>query len=150
MREYKLRIGDREFLAEVREITAERARVAVDGAEYDVDLIEFGRAPEAAAPARTAPTTAPPTAPPRPATTPSGGPGTVQAPLPGLVLELKVKEGDSIQAGQPLVVMEAMKMENVVPAPHTGTVRRIHVAAGDSVGEGDPLVDVARPEMTTL
>ena len=72
------------------------------------------------------------------------------APLPGLILELKVKEGDTVQAGQPLLVMEAMKMENVIQAPHDGTVKRLLVAAGDSVGEGDVLAEVSRPEMTTL
>jgi biotin carboxyl carrier protein len=76
--------------------------------------------------------------------------GAVPAPLPGLILRVEVKEGDSVQAGQPLLVMEAMKMENVVPAPHQGTVRKIFVAEGATVGEGEPLVEVARPEMTTL
>jgi acetyl-CoA/propionyl-CoA carboxylase biotin carboxyl carrier protein len=55
-----------------------------------------------------------------------------------------------VQAGQSLLVMEAMKMENVVPAPHNGTVRKIFVAEGATVGEGEPLIEVARPEMTTL
>ena len=77
-------------------------------------------------------------------------PGAVVAPLPGLILRLQTKEGESVQAGQPLLVMEAMKMENVVPAPHNGTVKKIYVAAGDNVAEGDILVDVPRPEMTTL
>ena len=53
-------------------------------------------------------------------------------------------------AGQPLLVMEAMKMENVVAAPHHGTVRKIFVGEGATVAEGDPLVEIARPEMTTL
>ena len=52
--------------------------------------------------------------------------------------------------GQALLVMEAMKMENVVPASHNGTVRKIFVIQGDSVSEGDPLVEISRPEMTTL
>jgi biotin carboxyl carrier protein len=77
-------------------------------------------------------------------------PGAVLAPLPGLILRLEAKEGDSVQAGQPLVVMEAMKMENVVTAPYQGRVRKIFVAEGATVGEGEPLVEVARPKKTTL
>lgn len=72
------------------------------------------------------------------------------APLPGLVLEVKVKVGDAVQTGQPVLIMEAMKMENVIPAPHNGTVRKVFVSNGDSVGEGDSLVEIALPEMTTL
>lgn len=152
MNEYKLRIGDREYRAEVRELTAERARVLVDDTEYEVDLVELAHRSHAE-PVRPAPLAAGPAPPPRAvaraAATPHGT-GTVAAPLPGLVLDVKVAEGATVQAGDVLVVMEAMKMENVVPAPHTGTVRRVFAAAGDTVGEGDALVEISRPEMTTL
>ncbi len=155
MSEYVLNIAGREYRAEVAELTAERARIVVNGTEYTVDLVEIGRS-DAVMPAvpRTAPTAASrsaavPASAPRPAA-PPGGAGGVPAPLPGLVLEVKVKEGDAVSAGQPVVVMEAMKMENVVPAPHNGTVRKVFVANGDSVAEGDLLVEIARPEMTTL
>lgn len=155
MSEYVLRIGDTEYRAEVKEITSQTARILVNQTEYAVDLVQFGRADESAVREvprpgpRAAPAAAPgPAAPPARSKPPQGG--AVTAPLPGLVLELKVKEGDSVKAGQPVVLMEAMKMENVVPAPHDGTVRRLFVAAGDSVAEGDPLVEISRPEMTTL
>jgi biotin carboxyl carrier protein len=125
----------------------------VDDTTYDVDLVEIAR--RSAVPAavqrptpRAAAAAAPQAA---PATRPSEeAPGAVRAPLPGLILRLNVKEGDSVQAGQPLLVMEAMKMENVVPAPHHGTVRHVFVTEGAGVAEGDPLLEVARPEMTTL
>ena len=153
MSEYVLRIGSREYRAKVEELTAEKATIAVDGTTYEVDLVEIAR--RTASPAavqRPAPRPAAVAAPQAvPATRPSEeAPGAVTAPLPGLVLRLEVKEGDSVQAGQPLLVMEAMKMENVVPAPYHGTVRQVFVSEGDSVAEGDPLVEVARPEMTTL
>ncbi len=157
MSEYVLNIAGREYRAEVAELTSERARILVNGEEYSVDLVEIGRSGSAATAAPRAPAASPPRsagapspAPgPRPAAPPSGA-GGVPAPLPGLVLEVKVKEGDVVSAGQPVVVMEAMKMENVVPAPHNGTVRKVFVANGDSVGEGDLLVEITRPEMTTL
>jgi biotin carboxyl carrier protein len=155
MSEYVLSIAGREYRAEVAELTAERARIVVNGTAYDVDLVEIGRRPAAIGPApaagdapRPAPS-APAAAAPRPAPAPAGT-GAVQAPLPGLILQVKVKEGDAVQAGQAIVVMEAMKMENVVPSPHNGTVRKVLVKEGDSVAEGDVLLEVARPGMTTL
>lgn len=154
MSEFKLRIGDTEFTAEVREITPDTARVVVNGTEYAVDLVEFGRRPVEAAPVSRPAAAAGPVprpaaaAPPRSSVT--GVPGAVAAPLPGLILDVKVKVGDQIQTGQPVVIMEAMKMENIIPAPHNGTVRKVFVSNGDSVGEGDSLVEIALPEMTTL
>jgi biotin carboxyl carrier protein len=87
---------------------------------------------------------------PRPSAPASRGEGGIVAPMPGLVLTIKVKEGDSVAAGQSLLVMEAMKMENAVTAPYAGTVAKIYVREGDSIAEGDLLVDVSRPKLTTL
>jgi len=153
MTDYVLRIGGREYHARVEEITADRATIDVDGTSYQVELVELGRRAEAPVGPRPASPRPAPAATPvrRPAVQASdGAPGAVLAPLPGLVLRVAVKEGDAVQAGQTLVVMEAMKMENAVPAPHHGTVRKVFVTEGASVGEGDPLVEIARPEMTTL
>jgi len=153
MSEYVLKIGGRDYRARVEEITADRATIVVDDTSYEVDLVEIGRR---AAPAVSVQRPAArPASSPAPAPTPTPHPsaetsGAVPAPLPGLVLKVEVKEGDAVQAGQPLLIMEAMKMENVVPAPHHGTVRKIFVSEGATVGEGEPLVEVARPEMTTL
>lgn len=153
MSEYVLKIGGRDYRARVEEITADRAVIVVDDTSYEVDLVEIGRR---AAPAVSVQRPAArPAGSPAPAPTPTPHPsaetsGAVPAPLPGLVLKVEVKEGDAVQAGQPLLIMEAMKMENVVPAPHHGTVRKIFVSEGATVGEGEPLVEVARPEMTTL
>jgi len=153
MSDYVLKIGETEYRAQVKELTPETARVVVNDTEYEIELVEIGRRqapntqvarPKAAAtPVASAPAIAPQTA-------EVAGPGGVAAPLPGLILLIKVKEGDTVQAGQPVVIMEAMKMENAVPAPHHGTVRKVYVSEGDSVGEGEILVEIARPEMTTL
>jgi biotin carboxyl carrier protein len=70
--------------------------------------------------------------------------------MPGMVLSLKVREGEKVQAGQVLLLMEAMKMENAIAAPFAGTVSRVHVRDGDSIGEGDRLVDLDRPKLTAL
>ena len=152
MSRYTLKINDQDYSAEVKEITAERALIEIDGTDYTVDLVEFGRRPIAPkVQAKEAPAGAPATAPRPQSTTPRAmTDGTVSAPLPGMVLQLKVKEGDTVSAGQIVLTMEAMKMENQITAPHTSTVKKIFAGEGDNVGEGDPLVEISRPEMTTL
>ena len=168
MNQHVLRIAGREYTAEVRELTPERAVVVVDGKEYAVELVRLGRrkvtadavravtgggaaaSPQAAAPAPAAASPAP-AAPAAPRPAPSArGEGGITAPMPGLVLTIKVKEGDTVQAGQALLVMEAMKMENAITASYNGTVSKIYVREGDSISEGDLLVEVARPKMTAL
>ncbi len=66
--------------------------------------------------------------------------GDVKAAIPGRVLRILVKPGDTVAASQPLLVLEAMKMENDVRSPRDGTVRSIEVAAGQAVGAGDILI----------
>ena len=151
MSRYTLKINDHQYTAEVKEITAEQARIVIDDTEYTVELLELGRRPSAA-PARPAAESPAVVSVPkaRPSAASRGPGGTITAPLPGLILQLKVKEGDSVDAGQCVMVMEAMKMENQITAPHNGTVKKVFVTEGDSVSEGDALVEIARPEMTTL
>ncbi len=60
----------------------------------------------------------------------------VTAPLPGIIVALKVKAGDIVSEGQELAVLEAMKMENSIESPGSGTVRSVNAAIGDSVSEG--------------
>ena len=86
----------------------------------------------AAAPAAAAPVAAAPAAP------AAGTP--VTSPLPGNIFAIKVKEGDAVKAGDVLIVIEAMKMENEVCAPSDGVVKQIAVAKGQLVATGDTLV----------
>lgn len=67
----------------------------------------------------------------------------VKAPMPGLVVGLKVKPGDRVTKGQALVVIEAMKMENIIKAKADATIKNIRVAAGCSVEKGDLLLELA-------
>ena len=71
----------------------------------------------------------------------ASGPGSVGAPMPGVVVDVKVKPGDMVREGEPLAVLSAMKMETVIPATSTGEVKRVLVTAGDNV-EGDDLLAV--------
>jgi biotin carboxyl carrier protein len=72
----------------------------------------------------------------------AAGEGLVRSPMPGRVLKVLVKEGDEVEAGTPLVVVEAMKMENELAAARTGKVARVFVAAGATVEGGAKLVEI--------
>jgi biotin carboxyl carrier protein len=65
---------------------------------------------------------------------------TIRAPLPGVVVSIKVKEGDQVKQGDTLLILESMKMENALVSPRNGVVKRILVALRASVQHGDPLV----------
>jgi glutaconyl-CoA/methylmalonyl-CoA decarboxylase subunit gamma len=70
----------------------------------------------------------------------TGGGTNVNAPMPGSVLEVKVSVGDSVNEGDVLVILEAMKMENELTASQAGTVGQVLVKKGDTVNSGDPLI----------
>ena len=94
--------------------------------------------PAAPAPVAAAPAPAPA---PAPAAAPApAGATTVEAPMPGKILNIKVSEGQAVKFGEVVVIMEAMKMETEIVAPADGTVSKILVKAGDSVDTGAALV----------
>lgn len=98
-------------------------------------------APVAAASAPApAPAPAPAAAAPAPAAAAPAGATTVEAPMPGKILNIKVSEGQAVKFGEVVVIMEAMKMETEIVAPADGTVSKILVKAGDSVDTGAALV----------
>ena len=70
----------------------------------------------------------------------AGTESAIKAPIPGLVVKVNVKEGDRVEAGQPIVILEAMKMENELRAQRAGTVATIHAQPGDSVNQGETLI----------
>jgi biotin carboxyl carrier protein len=162
MNEYVLSINQKEYRVELGEINADYALLQVNGREFRVELKQLGLAkliPAPAAPAEARPVAAP-AAPavgiaPAPAAAPAAVPGgeassVVKAPLPGLVVDVKVREGEKVKAGQIIVVMEAMKMENQIQATADGTVKRILVKKGDNVAEGNAMVEIARSDMASL
>jgi biotin carboxyl carrier protein len=73
---------------------------------------------------------------------PASGDGRVKAPIPGLITRVLVSPGEPVEIGQPLLVLEAMKMENEIRAPRSGRVTQINVAAGQSVALGMVLAEV--------
>ena len=121
-------------------------RITLNGKVYEVE-VEKGEAMlldeyEAAAPAPAVPAAPAPAAAPAPvpAAAPAAAGTQVTSPLPGNILNLNVKEGDAVKAGQLLVLIEAMKMENEVLAPCDGVVKQIAVAKGQMVATGDVLL----------
>ncbi|HOW45977.1 MAG TPA: biotin/lipoyl-binding protein [Candidatus Aminicenantes bacterium] len=162
MNEYVLSINQKEYRVELGEINADYALLQVNGREFRVDLKQLGLAklmpvPAAAVEARPAAAAAAPAAgiAPAPAAAPVAVPGgeassVVKAPLPGLIIDVKVREGEKVKAGQNIVVMEAMKMENQIQATADGTVKKIFVKKGDNVAEGNAMVEIARSDMASL
>jgi len=72
--------------------------------------------------------------------------GAITSPMPGNLIKVLVKEGDSVSEGQPLVIVEAMKMENEIRSPSEGIVKTIRYAVGDLVAAGVPIVELETEE----
>jgi biotin carboxyl carrier protein len=70
------------------------------------------------------------------------GPHTVKSVMPGIVSRIMIREGEEVELGTPMLILEAMKMENEIRSPTTGTVKRLLVAEGDTVNGGTPLVSI--------
>ena len=71
---------------------------------------------------------------------PVSGDGRIKAPIPGLITRVLVQVGDQVEAGQPILVLEAMKMENIIKCPGDGTVKTVNVKKGDSVEKNQVLI----------
>lgn len=140
MKEYKYKINGNTYKVAVGDIDDNIAQVEVNGVPYKVEL---EKAP-AAKVAAVRPSAAPRTATgdkiiAKPAAAATGG-APVKAPLPGTVLAINVKVGDTVKASDVVVLLEAMKMENAIHAGRDGRVASVNVAQGDSVLEGTALI----------
>ena len=144
MKEYKLKINGNDYAVTVNEVDDNIAEVEVNGTPFKVEFekpITKKPAVTVAKPAAKPAGAAPAAAVAKPAAAAAGGAGeTVASPLPGVILEVCVAVGDAVKKGQKVMVLEAMKMENVIEATADGTVTAIKVGKGDSVLEGAPLV----------
>jgi len=115
--------------------------ITVNGNAYEVEIEEV----KAAAPVAAAPKAAPAAAAPAPkaapaAAAPAAGDNTVTAPMPGKIVKLVASVGQAVNAGDVLLILEAMKMQNEITAPAAGTVKSFAVNAGDSVKPGQTMV----------
>lgn len=73
--------------------------------------------------------------------TAAGKVNNVKAPMPGLIIDLKIKEGDVVKQNDPLLILEAMKMENVIKSPGEGMVKAVKIKKGDSVEKNQVLIE---------
>lgn len=120
--------------------------ISVNGNTYEVEVEEVGGttapiqksaapAPKPAAPKAAAPKTAP-------AAAPVAGATTISAPMPGSIVAVKVNTGDSVNEGDVLCILEAMKMENEIMAPRSGKIAAVLTNQGASVNTGDALISI--------
>jgi glutaconyl-CoA/methylmalonyl-CoA decarboxylase subunit gamma len=140
MKKFKFTISGNQYDVQINDIEDNIADLEVNGTQYKVEIhqeVKRNKTPKLIRkPVQKAP-----------------GEGEIQkrssqakaikAPLPGTILSIAVKEGDTVTKGQTLMVMEAMKMENSIMAEADGTVAAIKVSAGQSVLQDDVLVEIA-------
>ncbi len=145
---YKLSVGGKKFDVEIGPIIDGQARVSVNNRFYDVAVENFAEVTAGIPPAATAEAPVIPVKPARSAVSllnPAqaafvAGDDALSAPIPGLILEVRVKVGEEVSAGQIVAVMEAMKMENNLIAQKDGVVKDIRVQKGTEVSTGDVIM----------
>ena len=114
-----------------------RYNITVNGKAYDVAVEEIDGGSAPAVSAAPAPAAAAPAAPDAPVAE-----GTkVTAPMPGTILDIKVAVGDTVESGQAIMVLEAMKMENAFVSPRDGVIKSISVEKGNAVDKGQLLIE---------
>jgi len=133
MKNFKYTINGNVYNVVVNSMEDTMAEVEVNGTLYKVELDK----PEKKEMKRPAQAAVTPISRPAPEVS---GKGILRSPLPGTIIDITCKEGDSVKKGQKLVVLEAMKMENSINADRDGVVKEIKVNKGDSVLEGAELV----------
>lgn len=144
MKEYKYKINGNVYKVAVGDIDENIAQVEVNGVPYKVELDKAKSAPVSVAAPK--PSAAPRTATgekviAKPSVATAGG-YVVKAPLPGTILSIQVKVGDTVKASDTVVLLEAMKMENAIHAGRDGRVAAISVNQGDAVLEGAAIITI--------
>ena len=153
MKEYKLTINGNEYAVTITDIVGNIAEVEVNGIPFTVEIDGNTTANKSASAPKPASqsarpvmssvqnTIARPTVSVQPPVT-STDEISITSPLPGVILEISVKEGDTVKKGQKLMILEAMKMENVIESSTDGKVLSIKVKASDTVMEGANLITI--------
>ncbi len=146
MDKYQYKVNGIDYEVEIEEIEGTTAKVTVNGKSFEVEMKEPVKAtkpkkvsPVAAPAASTAPA---PAAKPAAAPAKEGSGTKVTAPLPGTITEVKVAVGQAVKAGETVIILEAMKMQNNIEAETTGTVTSVLVGQGDTVMEGATLITI--------
>ncbi len=143
-----VKIEDQSFEVEVGDLNARPVLATIDGETFEIwpeEAVKLAAAPTLPPAVRTTPAPAPaPSAAPAPATGAAVDRAkAVIAPIPGTIVALAVKEGDSVKAAQELCTLEAMKMKNVIRATRAAKIGKILIKVGDRVTQGQALVEYA-------
>jgi biotin carboxyl carrier protein len=149
MKKYQYKVQGVDYDVEIEEVEGNIAKVNVNGIPFEVELKQpinptssLNKVKvEAPKPVATAPAAAPAAAP-APTPAPAGAGTAIKSPLPGTITDVKVNVGDKVNAGDVVLVLEAMKMQNNIESETTGTVTSIAVKPGDSVMEGSVLLTI--------
>ncbi len=146
MRTLKITVNNKDYEVEVGDLSASPIDVVVNGKAYSVSLeaaemVAAAPAAAAAVPAAT-PRSAPAPVTPKPQPVVNAGPveNQIRVPMPGTILDVMVKAGDTVKPGQQICALEAMKMKSAVRSNRDGKIAAVHVADGQKVAHGDPIV----------
>ncbi|MBR5038143.1 MAG: biotin/lipoyl-binding protein [Prevotella sp.] len=145
MDKYQYKVNGVDYKVEIEEIEGTTAKVTVNGKAFEVELKEPVKATTSKPAKVVAPVAAAPAAAPAPASKPAAVAGEgakVTAPLPGTITEVKVAMGQAVKAGETVIILEAMKMQNNIEAETSGTVTSVLVGQGDAVMEGATLITI--------
>lgn len=145
MKKFKFTIQGNQYDVDIINIEDNTAEVEVNGTIYKVEvdkklqqvktpkLVRSVVSPSTESTPSTVKTSSP--------SAPKGA-GHIKSPLPGVILDVHCREGQTVKVGDKLIVLEAMKMENNINADKEGVIKSIKVKAGDSVMEGDTLIEI--------
>ncbi len=142
MKKYKLTINGQKYEAAVTEFGLDHAKVSVNGVEY---LVEIEDDSLASVPKLERAEKALPVAPQFSSSFDTKS-GAVKAPLPGVIVSVSVKEGDSVKKGDTILILEAMKMQSEIAAPVSGKITKIHIKEKSPVQEGEILLNIESEE----
>lgn len=148
MREYKLSIGGNSYTVSVLKVTDEEVIAEVNGVKHTVAINEIKNlTPAPALPAcETQPSTpvavVPSVQPAASALAATSGNGLITSPIPGHILEVCVAVGEEVLEGQKLLVLEAMKLENIITAHRSGVIKKLLVSQGDAVTHGQGMIEI--------
>ena len=147
MKKYSVKVNGNEYTVAINNVDDKMATVSVNGTDFKVELensILTSNAqsitPRVVVAANAAPRVAAASTPVAAAPRQSAGANGMKSPLPGTILDIFVKEGDTVVEGQKLLILEAMKMENNIEAEISGTITKLAVSKGSAVMEGDLLI----------
>ena len=141
---YKINIAGKTYDVEVGDISKSPVEVSVNGTVYQVEIPESAGDRFSGVQGTLAPKPVVAAAVSRPSIPDSLDDGVVRSPMPGRILSVNISVGDTVKKGQPIFILESMKMENTIASSIDGTVTSVHVAVSDSVQHGQILAEIAK------